>query len=112
MTNIVILVASLMAMNGEIPSVYHGYWSTDMTACGGEDTNGVRITASSIDFYEARGVVRSASQGAKGASATIDFTGEGDSWSESVRFRPLDRERLELTALNHTAIYSRCPEQR
>jgi len=97
-----------LAGDAVIPSLYHGQWTTDAAACGGEDTNGVHIGASTIEFYEARGVVKSASQGAKGASARVDFRGEGRNWSEAIRLRPVGTKKLELTALGHTAIYDRC----
>lgn len=109
MIPIIVLVAGLMQTNGTIPSVYHGHWTTDLSECGGESTNGVHIRASGVDFYEARGVVRSASVGAKGATATVDFVGEGKSWTESTRFRPIGRNQLELNALGQTIVYRRCP---
>jgi hypothetical protein len=94
-----------------IPAPYLGEWTTDQSvACGDEDTNGVRIDPHNIAFYEAGGAVRSVSEGSKGASATIDFTGEGRKWTEAVRLRPLPGKRLELTALGQTYIYQRCRE--
>ncbi|WCT73598.1 hypothetical protein PQ455_18635 [Sphingomonas naphthae] len=99
-----LLVAPLTA----IPEIYQGHWTTDRAACGGEDTQGVHIEPLAITFYEARGVVRHVSQGSKGASARVDFTGEGKSWNEGVRFRPLPKGDLELTALGRTQTLARC----
>jgi hypothetical protein len=74
-----------------------------------EDTRGVHVDARSISFYEAKGAVRSAFEGAKGASADIAFQGEGRSWEEQVRLRPLPQGRLELLALGRTEVLERCP---
>jgi hypothetical protein len=103
---------ALIAAANAIPAPYLGSWSQDPAACGGEDTRGVTITPTHIDFYEARGTVRSASEGAKGASARVDFEGEGRKWQEGVRFRPLPGGKLELTALGGTHIFHRCPAKR
>ena len=93
-----------------LPQLYVGHWTDDLKACRGEDTRGVEIQPGSITFYEARGVVRSASEGAKGASAKVDFTGEGRAWTEAVRLRPLSGDRLELTALGRTRLFLKCPQ--
>jgi hypothetical protein len=82
-----------------------GDWVIDRTRCGLEDTRGVHVDARSISFYEAKGAVRSAFEGAKGAA----FQGEGRSWEEQVRLRPLPQGRLELLALGRTEVLERCP---
>jgi len=102
------ILGALLAL-GSLPAVYAGQWTDDLKSCGGEDVHGLTIQPGRITFYEADGVVRSASEGSKGASAKVDFTGEGRSWSEAVRLRPLPGNRLEITALGRTQVFLRCP---
>ena len=94
---------------GGIPVVCQGHWTTDLSACGSEDTNGVDIEPQAVTFYEARGTVLHASEGAKGASARVSFVGEGRSWEERIRLRILPEDRLELRALGRTQTFQHCP---
>jgi len=106
--SIVFLAASLAAQINALPDVVHGLWTTELAACGREDTKGVTIEPRAVTFYEARGAVISASQGSKGTSARVAFTGEGRSWNEAIRLHLLAKDRLELTALGRTQIFERC----
>lgn len=101
-------IALFAGQAATIPQPFQGNWATTPAACGGEDTKGVIITPTTVNFYEAKGVVQSASLGAKGASAHVKFQGEGQEWFETIRFRIPAEGRLELRALGKSRVFERC----
>jgi hypothetical protein len=92
-----------------LPNAYVGTWTTNVRACGAEDTNAVTISPSSLAFYEAQGDVRAIVEGDRQITATVAYNGEGKSWVESNVLVPMGSKKLMLTALGKTTELRRCP---
>jgi hypothetical protein len=108
------LIFSLQASASSLlPEKIVGQWTVDLAACGGEDTEGVRIRRDAIDFYEAHGRVRQATREGQHISARVDFTGEGRTWSETVTIIPATDNSgtsIMMYALGQKSVFERCPK--
>ncbi|MET0238759.1 MAG: hypothetical protein ABW184_02580 [Sphingobium sp.] len=97
--------------NPGFPESLQGQWTSDPSACGNEDTTGMRISGESIAFYEATGwpsVIRTGNDGA--ITAEIAYKGEGRMWTATDHFTlSADRRSVHVDAMGKSFRLQRCP---
>ncbi len=95
---------------GTMPAAYRGVWAATTGDCGPAGLSRLRIEATKLVFYETVGELRGIEPvGADRYRVTLDFTGEGDSWTDTMELA-LDgnnRLRREQQGLDPIA-YIRC----
>jgi hypothetical protein len=75
-----------------VPLEFQGEWNKDVRRCGaGADDSRLRITATTVRFYESGGPIKVVvRRGAREIMFIVELSGEGETW--------LDAQRLILSA--------------
>jgi hypothetical protein len=82
-----------------IPARFQGQWVENLRDCGKLSDTNLKISANRVDFWESFGTVRSVkAQGNSDLYVTAQFSGEGETWTDSLRFR-LSNNQKALTAI-------------
>ncbi|MEB3309847.1 MAG: hypothetical protein VKJ02_06405 [Snowella sp.] len=94
-----------------IPARFQGLWMENLKQCGSLDDTQLKITAKELHFYESHGSVRSIkTEGKLELHVVADFSGEGEKWQQSLRFRlSKDQKRLTDITDNPPLVRYRCP---
>ncbi len=105
------LLLSAAADGPSFPPALSGQWTDNPSACGGEDTGGMRIAHGTVSFYEAVGTARRVRTADDGAIiAEVAYTGEGRTWAETDRFEIApDSASVAVRALGKSFSLQRCP---
>lgn len=91
-----------------IPVRYHGTWAADAEACAdGGDITHLVIRASTVEFYESTGEVLAVEAGDGRIDATLQLTGEGETWEDRYGFR-LSDDGQTLTDTGSGLVRVRC----
>ena len=114
--DLAILGASLLAStspavaSASFPVSLQAQWTDNPSNCGGEDTGGMLVRGTSVQFYEAEGTLKSVRTEANGAiTAELAYRGEGRMWIESNRYViSKDRKSVRVTALGRLFTLKRC----
>lgn len=97
-----------------IPTRFQGLWMGNLKQCGSLNDTKLEITAKELHFYESHGSVRSIrTEGKSELSLVADFSGEGEKWRQSLRFRlSSDQKRLTDITDNPPFVRYRCPQKK
>lgn len=94
-----------------IPARFQGLWMSNLKQCSFLSDTQLKITAKELHFYESHGSVRSIKiKGKSDLYLIADFSGEGEKWQQSLRFRlSSDQKRLTDITDKTPFIRYRCP---
>lgn len=94
--------------DGLVPAALQGNWTGMSDRCGDRAAAlELAVRPDSLIFHESVGTVRAVATGEDGATrVTAAFTGEGESWSRTLTFRPSADGRT-LTIVNDGAATTR-----
>ena len=101
-----------------IPAALHGNWgltALDCVTTRGDNKGMITVDASSVKFYESRGVLTSTSASTTTSiSGMFAFTGEGQTWTRQMSLRLADATHLVRSesgadALPAPLTYAKCP---
>jgi len=91
-----------------IPVQFHGTWAADAEACAdGGDTTHLVIRASTVEFYESTGEVSAVEAEDDAFDATLQLSGEGETWEDSYGFR-ISGDGQTLTDTGSGLVRVRC----
>ncbi|QIG81312.1 hypothetical protein [Stakelama tenebrarum] len=100
------------AVSGTLSERYRGLWTFKGADCGPASVSRLRIDAAKLVFYESVGELRGIEPaGPNAVRITLDFTGEGDSWTAAMTLTlnedgTLRRDQEEMEPMT----YVRCAE--
>jgi hypothetical protein len=105
-----IAIASPAMASTSFPDSLQAQWTDNLANCGGEDTSGMLVSATSIQFYEAVGMPESVRTDETGTiTAKLTYRGEGKSWTETNQYViSKDRTSVRVTALGRSFTLKRC----
>ncbi len=95
-----------------LPPAVRGRWAGLNEKCGDRlAVQELTVDADRLLFHESEGQVRQVERGADGAlTVRADFTGEGQSWTRSLRLQPSDDGKRLVVVNDGTSITrKRCP---
>lgn len=96
-----------------IPVAFHGEWTTDLAACGTQNSDSrLRIGSADLTFYESGGQVTGVIlHSADEATVSASMSGEGETWSADYRFTLSDGGQTLTTAFDGAPVMvrKRCP---
>lgn len=99
------------AISQTIPARFQGQWVGDRQYCDRLSDTKLRITANRIDFWESVGTVLMVkTEGDSDLAVAAQFTSEGETWTNFLRFR-LSNNQQTLTTIyddNSQFIRQRC----
>ena len=96
---------------GPIPASVQGRWAGTQARCGDRsDAMELTVEPDQLIFHESVGVVQSVNQQADGRlQVQAAFTGEGESWTRTLSFRPsADGARLTIVTDGTAVTRKRC----
>ncbi|WP_145960999.1 hypothetical protein [Sphingosinithalassobacter portus] len=80
---------------GTMPAAYRGLWAATAEDCGPAGLSRLRIEGTKLVFYETVGELRGIEPVSAGRyRVTLDFTGEGDSWTDTMELALDGNNRL------------------
>ena len=97
-----------------MPLEFQGEWNKDVRRCGaGADDSRLRITATTVRFYESGGPVKVVVRRAREVMFIVELSGEGETWLDAQRLI-LSADGSALTAPSDTGpelVRHRCPRK-
>ncbi len=96
--------------DGLIPASLQGHWSGVTARCGDRsDDQELTIDPGKLVFHESVGTVDRVERKADGYAVRAEFTGEGQSWTRTVTFKPsADGKTLTMTNDGTAVTRKRC----
>ncbi|MDQ8029785.1 MAG: hypothetical protein REJ23_13755 [Brevundimonas sp.] len=110
MLTAVLALGLMLSPSPTFPDRLLGQWTDDPANCGQEDTTGVRITPTAVQFYEATGTpTRLTQEGEILLLADMAYEGEGRRWTEVNSFElSRDGSSIRVRALGQLMVLEKC----